>query len=651
MAAQEYGYGSASYIRKEGGPLTKVKGISEHNYVEAPEMVKLQLLFVGLATVGLVQTLHAGSPLRMAGLHCHGNCYSSALSDPYSDPLGGHDAALLGDETMVVGNEEQFPLGELNPNVSHQSARITAAAGDDTLGNVIDNISIHPARWTKMRYGPVQFSIAIPSSEPPTAIRFWHNGQAAHPDFVLPQSEWEATVENDTMLFQRSFVWSSPQLGKSNLQVEIKVGNRWSRLSRPLQLEIVPPQKPLVVAVGTLSSQLLPWDEKTGVIPCDSQLLVQLANLPAGAQVLADITGYGSLVGTIQSSDVVAFDLSKAVTSGRYRIALRYAGSQATLNSEETIAAAMTGERSAPLWVDFYNPQQQISVDNEYAKIHHQTLNAWLAATTSDPMAAALSQMASEIGRELTTNSAARLAEPPQPPATKPPKRAKVRLDSAPDENVDEQTFPTRLTTVKPQEPVLPPMAEGPAVPADGVEVAQPSFDMLIDKQIAMLNAIERVKQWKAVREQVRHAISSGEYVTDVAFDTPVTFPRRTYGPGAQEHANGGLTILEGMQLKVAANGDYCLSFSYVPPPVPCTVNLQLQFMIDADGPWHSLTIAPMTLKSVRELDQPSNEVTHVVQGHSATLARAAGDIVSIRRRGAATFGFGHKILQSGQNY
>lgn len=626
-------------------------------------MVKLQLRFVGLATVGLatvslatvglVQSLSAGSPLRMAGWHCHGDCYLSgssfAASPLYSNALAGQDGVMLSDDFAEYGNAEQTPY-QLNADVSNRSARITAAAGEDTLGNVVDNVS-DPARWTKMRYGPVQFSIAIPTSVPPTAIRFWHNGQAAHPDFVQPQSEWEAIVEDQTMLFQRSFVWSSPQLGKSNLQVEIKVGNRWSQLSRPLQLEIVPPQKPLVVAVGTNSSQLLPWDERYGVVPCDSTLLVQLANLSAGTHVLADITGHGSLAGTVQSSDVVAFDLSKAVTSGRYRIALRYASSQSMTNSggmEAAIAAAMTGERSAPLWVDFYNPQQQINLDNEYAKIHHQTLNAWLTGTASDPMAAALSQLATDIGRELTTNGSARLAEPLSPPATNPKQRVKVKHIPVPNENAAEQTSSTRLTTVQPQEDVQVPAAD---VPADKVDVPQQTFESLMDKQIALLNAMERVKQWKAVRDQVRHTISSPEYVTDVAFDTPVTFPRRTYGPGAQEYANGGLTILEGMQLKVAANGEYCLSFSYVPPPVPCTVNLQLQLMIDADGPWHSLTIAPMTLKSVRELDQPSNEVTHVVQGRSPTLARAAGDIVSIRRRGSATFGFGHKILQSGQNY
>ncbi len=81
--------------------------------------------------------------------------------------------------------------------------------------------------------------------------------------------------------------------------------------------------------------------------------------------------------------------------------------------------------------------------------------------------------------------------------------------------------------------------------------------------------------------------------------------------------------ILEGMQFRVAADGQYCLEFNYVPPQVPCTLHLQLQVQTEENGPWYALSLAPMALKSVRELDKPTNEVMHQVGGSSSVWLAA----------------------------
>lgn len=208
-------------------------------------------------------------------------------------------------------------------------------------------------------------------------------------------------------------------------------------------------------------------------------------------------------------------------------------------------------------------------------------------------------------------------------------------------------------------------LAPDPAKAA-GVLAAEEETQAL--NRIALADAQDRITRARAI-----HGPASPFYFASAAH-----FPIREFGPRGELLQRQGLIIYEDMSFRFDRDGQYEVRFRATTPRMPVTVQLQFQIQPCENGPWYTVTLAPMEFRydeAMREKDRcsagdqdpktgtgescasaegqqccgPVREC--VCRGHSEILRRCYGEIgqgVTIRRSGTARFGFGLEQLARG---
>ncbi len=230
----------------------------------------------------------------------------------------------------------------------------------DHLGERIstDNVG---QRWVKVEYSSLTFTLSIRTDTQPDAVRFWIDGNPAHPELFKAQGAWQQSRVEDDDFYNRSYTWACPSLGRMSIQVETLLDGRWQHTASPLLLEIVPPLKPEVVAVGAKSQGLQPISPGDVTSIYEEELHVRFA-APTTQVVYLDVDGIAPIEGKCLPNDdcCFRFNLNEILTVGRHAVRFRRSAGA---------TCAMTSPPSATLWID-YRPGGALT--------HIRNENGWL---------------------------------------------------------------------------------------------------------------------------------------------------------------------------------------------------------------------------------------------------------------------------------
>jgi len=129
-----------------------------------------------------------------------------------------------------------------------------------------------------------------------------------------------------------------------------------------------------------------------------------------------------------------------------------------------------------------------------------------------------------------------------------------------------------------------------------------------------------------------------------IFFASAANFSLRGFGPQGVVVDREGLVIGEDMEFRFDDDGNYDIFFQANSTQVPVT--LRLQFLIESfpGGPWHTVTLEPISIEEAPRDASPRTLDFHRT-GRSTILARYYGSIEKIKRTGTARFGFGSKAM------
>jgi|GEM_PF-2446707 len=208
----------------------------------------------------------------------------------------------------------------------------------------------------------------------------------------------------------------------------------------------------------------------------------------------------------------------------------------------------------------------------------------------------------------------------------------------------------TRLVLAK-----LPTQVDGPAesVVAELIGPAVGSKDIATESN-RLLGELERLQArseqackiaayleaQEILQERTMKCLTAKKVVSTVEFDTPAMFAATTLAGDRNGATFGDLTILEGMKLDVYGDGRYALSFKYLRPGKPVTLHLQMQYWIDEDSGWKTLTLPPIWINPAH-IDPKQQVNDYSYSGHSRALERSSGYVQKARRTGSAVTGYG----------
>ncbi len=150
-------------------------------------------------------------------------------------------------------------------------------------------------------------------------------------------------------------------------------------------------------------------------------------------------------------------------------------------------------------------------------------------------------------------------------------------------------------------------------------------------------------------------------------FASAAHFPIRDFGLRGEPLDRDGVIIYEDMAFHFDREGNYEVHFRASSPPIPATVRLQFQIQPHSNGPWYTVTLAPIEFPYQSAKNDKSNcsgticgegdskcsegeccgkTRECVCKGHSEILRRCYGEMspdAKIRRSGSARMGFGVK--------
>lgn len=577
-------------------------------------------------------------------------CQDRNVVPPPNFEPGAAETSVEKSSDVDSDQHTEFPISDSVCEVVDEHAKfLNDLSGDDENAGTIDNdplarpilavtsgyedVSVTGiSRQTHARLeifpiGPLVIQVRVPATTIAEEVRFWVNGAQVHPSLLAPENEAAtypealarfSTMSLDAAHTSKTFVWSCPPLGKFVLQVEYRTGDRWSGLSAPVHLHVVPPVTPRIVAAGTNESGLIPVGANPSTIACKQYLRVRFANIqPTNErELVASIGDFGTIKGSPVKNAPGCYDfaLDKLLATGRHRLVFR---------AVELSGCGIASSDSEPLWIDLYHAPSQIKVDAIHAlrrKNLLDSLNSVISENKKWDMSYA--EVRSNLEKSLAPpqmNKTSNTADVKDNKATANPPALPMQMekpDGAEQQNISATNEPSAKVISASEE--------------------SPNF---VARAQAELEAIE------ARQRAARQAVLTSTFVADVVFDTPANFPRLRHGPNAQEEAQDGLVILEGMRVQAAANGNVRLTFNYIPTEVPTTLRLQLQFRDEANGAWKTLTIPPTQLKLSNSRECCRDQATYQCEFYSAAVERSAGHISEVRRRGSAQFGFGYEAL------
>ena len=178
--------------------------------------------------------------------------------------------------------------------------------------------------------------------------------------------------------------------------------------------------------------------------------------------------------------------------------------------------------------------------------------------------------------------------------------------------------------------------------------------------------ATSRIAEEQANVERLRAENISGP-PSPFYFASTAHFPLRDFGLRGEPLDRDGILIYEDMEFTFDRNGQYKVRFRASAPPMPATMRLQFQIQPHRDGPWYTVTLAPIefpypnakdekTKCSGTNCGEPDSTCSNDSKdccgkvrecectGHSEILRRCyveMGQDAKIRRSGTARMGFG----------
>lgn len=222
---------------------------------------------------------------------------------------------------------------------------------------------------------------------------------------------------------------------------------------------------------------------------------------------------------------------------------------------------------------------------------------------------------------------------------------------------------PTSVPFVQPLEPPIAPTPSRPAhcVPRE-IFSPDPAFSWKLDQRKTVITLLprpgERSPDTDTTSDDTTSAQDKKPTNTTMAtrafvFDCSAYFPIMRFKNRFKSYEDEGVRIVEGMALRLAADGSYEVEFLVEGLSTPVTV--RLQFSVTIDGHPGTLTLPPLTLdpRSVKRFDELPNTWSVVDRGASSFLRTAfprAIKSVTLSRDGVARFGAGiEPIISSGR--
>ncbi len=502
-------------------------------------------------------------------------------------------------------------------------------------------------RSSQIEYGPLSFEIHSTSPIVPSEFRLLVNGMAAHPEEFAMASEWLSDAQG----WRRSIPWNCPPLGKQAIQFEVRLLDRLVT-SEPLWIEIVPPAKPEVVAVGASELATSPIQRGEIVNVYQDMIVVRFAMSPATSMVM-HIQGLQDVPGQALEDCCFAFQLNE-LNIGRHAIKFsRVVGD----------SCAMTSEASNTLWIQ-YEPKNALhSLRNENAlrrkaivdrvrqvasksrptfhpvEVYNDMNMEFSPLPFNPPVEAQSTVSTSEAGSHSPISAPEVVLASELPSPTLAPSLSKIaeEADLPRNENtvgdvedeVEEQRKSSKPVVPEPLEPLesrgkrsvkshfvlrdgQAELTQAPTVQllASAPPLNPPPLDSqkklsTLLREQAQLDAdvLNKFEDDLALAEEVWLA---NKVVSHVIFDAPAYFTQNGYGPAGQEDARNGLVLLEGMELSTQASGHWELKIPYIKSTTPAVLHLQIQFKTD-QGRWKPLTLQPICFKAGRPCIDPSD--------------------------------------------
>ncbi len=285
---------------------------------------------------------------------CHGRCHHFG----WAHRLDQRDAAAVTDALATVDAVSPDMAGTA-VLASDLGLRLRTANGDPT-----GDSSVHAgeSHWSPVEYGPVEIELWIDRVPLRPATRLLIDGREVHPELLRNASPW--TLVDET--WRRTLVWTCPTLGRHTLQLQVDLASGAVVTSQPISFEVVPPQRPEVLAAGGSLHALAPVTSGEIVSVFDDGLLVKFAMAPAQGMLL-DIPGLPPIRGEDRGQCCFQFSLSQDLTIGRHALRFRRVVGD---------TCSMTSPVSDTLWIQFQPAHQLRSIRNENARRRHHVVQA-----------------------------------------------------------------------------------------------------------------------------------------------------------------------------------------------------------------------------------------------------------------------------------
>ena len=551
-----------------------------------------------------------------------------------------HDDGYFNEPCIIVGEDWDDQNPELDGRLKPGSMTLIggSSSGPERIAG--------GTRWIKVPYQPLLFSLALPQGTNPDAVRFWLNGLPADPEMLSLQSDWSSI---DPRNVSATYQWDCPPLGKIVLQVEYLMGDVWSQLSRPLRIEVMPPSIPQPIAAGATVLGLIPLAISSPSIECLNNIVVKFANLAPGASVVADVEGYGHILGGDQSNCCYSFDLKSLLPVGRHKMTFRQVDSK---------HCGLSSHTSSLISIDLsFDPNVEVAIDNIKSSRRVAMLNysehlirethgqevEWMRQMMRDPCP----KLWPSIGQPEAESSVSS-SNNKRTPSVILPETRETPFESMPNSPLSNEAQSMEAVVPGSQLPqpamntpiVKPTKVDGDCKRPDLFYSLSGQANLWVKRSHQASSLAGYLESLESSQDSIMTSFKTSKTVSKIDFDTPTVFKssRKVYSlDGA---VAGDLTILEGMRISASANGMYRIEFKYIAPQTPSIVHLQIQFLSHETSGWKTLTLAPITVKPI-DYDEPETVVHQVVrEGYSAALERVGGYVIQVRRRGSAVSGY-----------
>lgn len=458
-----------------------------------------------------------------------------------------------------------------------------------------------------------------------------------------------------------------------------------------------------IAAVGNSSGILTPWQPTIPAPTVEDFLIVAFEEAVPQGDIFAELGEVGQVPGVAQEPGVYRFDLKSLLAPGLHRIRFRWTDPQLEPHSHfvsrpmwialkhsqpndpvvRNLPAMARRSLSSTAREEFERqyssslsgldrllkePYDDRCLTNKVDQILERQAPKCEDQVTCEqdvwplPPAIPYCQCGSEV-IEVPVQETPAPATPTAPEATNPNESPLPDQTASPIEDLPSGE-PNAYRGYKPSSPQqatrlvlakLPKQDDGPAesvvaqrvIPEVGrKDIATESNRLLVELDRMQARSEQACKiaayleAQELLQERTMKCLTARKVVSTVEFDTPAMFSATTLAGDRNGATVGDLTILEGMKLDVYGDGSYALSFKYLRPSKPVTLHLQMQYWIDEESGWKTLTIPPIWINPAH-IDPKQQVKDYSYSGQSRALERSSGYVQKARRTGSAVTGYG----------